>query len=106
MVVDAVPGRVFEGKVDADQPGDGFRQRHVPRGLRIRQRSNELQSGMFGRIEVVYDQRDDALTVPRVALLEDEGEPALFVVRGSKAHRGSGQARLTQRRDWPKSLPA
>jgi membrane fusion protein (multidrug efflux system) len=47
----------------------------------------ELRPGMFGRIEVVYDQRADALTVPRVALLEDEGEPALFVVRGTKAHR-------------------
>jgi len=43
--------------------------------------------GWFGRIGVVYDQRQDALTVPRVALLEDEGEPAVYVVRDAKAHR-------------------
>jgi len=36
-----------------------------------------LRPGMFGRIEVVYDQRADALTVPRAALLEDAGDLAL-----------------------------
>jgi membrane fusion protein (multidrug efflux system) len=42
---------------------------------------------MFGRIEVVYDQRNDALTVPRSALLQDAGETAVFAVRDSKAVR-------------------
>jgi membrane fusion protein (multidrug efflux system) len=46
-----------------------------------------LRPGMFGRIEVVYDERVDALTMPRVALLDDEGEPAVFVVRDGKAVR-------------------
>jgi membrane fusion protein (multidrug efflux system) len=35
---------------------------------------------MFGRIEIVYDHRDDALTVPRSALIEEDGETAVFVV--------------------------
>jgi len=86
MVVDAVPGRIFEGKVDRVSPvmdsGSG-----TFRVVAAFDNAPELRPGMFGRIEVVYDQRDDALTVPRVALLEDEGEPALFVVRGTKAHR-------------------
>jgi membrane fusion protein (multidrug efflux system) len=47
----------------------------------------ELRPGMFGRIEVVYDQRLDALTVPRIALIEDEGEPAVYIVRDKKAKR-------------------
>ena len=46
-----------------------------------------LRPGMFGRIEVVYDQRADALTVPRSALLEGEGETAVYVVREGKATR-------------------
>jgi membrane fusion protein (multidrug efflux system) len=40
---------------------------------------------MFGRIGVIYDQRDDALTVPRIALLDDAGESAVFAVREGKA---------------------
>ncbi len=35
---------------------------------------------MFGRIEIVYDHRDDALTVPRSAIVEEDGETAVFVV--------------------------
>lgn len=86
MVVDAVPGKVFEGRVDRISPvvdsGSGtFRVVCAFDG------GGTLRPGMFGRIEVVYDERVDALTMPRVALLEDEGEPAVFVVRESKAVR-------------------
>jgi membrane fusion protein (multidrug efflux system) len=48
-----------------------------------------LQPGMFGRIKIDYDQRADALVVPRVALLEDEGDPAVFVINGNKTKRAS-----------------
>lgn len=86
MVVDAVPGKVFVGKVDRiapvmDSSSGTFR---VVCGF---DNAPELRPGMFARIEVVYDQRTDALTVPRIALLEDEGEPAVYVVVGKKAKR-------------------
>ena len=86
MVVDAVPGQVFEGKVDRISPvvdsGSGtFRVVCAFEG------GGTLRPGMFGRIEIVYDQRKDALTMPRVALLDDEGEPAVFQVKDGKAVR-------------------
>lgn len=86
LVVDALPGKQFTGTVDrvapvvdngtgtfrvvASFPGDG-----------------ELQPGMFSRLDINYDQRADALVVPRTALLEDGGEPAVYVVRDGKAQR-------------------
>jgi len=86
MIVDAVPGQVFEGKIDRVSPvmdsGSG-----TFRVVCAFDNAPALRPGMFGRIEVIYDQRQDALTVPRIALLEDEGEPALYVVRANKAHR-------------------
>jgi membrane fusion protein (multidrug efflux system) len=86
MVADAVPGRVFEGRVDrispVVDPGSGtFRVVTAFEGGGL------LRPGMFGRIEIVYDQRKDALTMPRIALLDDEGEPAVYVVRDNKAVR-------------------
>lgn len=42
---------------------------------------------MFGRIRINYDQRADALVIPRTALLEDGGTPAVFTVKGGKAVR-------------------
>jgi membrane fusion protein (multidrug efflux system) len=86
MAVDAMPGQVFEGKIDRVSPvvdaGSGtFRVVTAFPG------SSGLRPGMFGRIEVVYDERADALTVPRSALLEDAGETAVFAVREKKAVR-------------------
>ncbi len=86
MSADAMPGKVFDGVIDRVSPvvdgGSGtFRVVTAFPG------GQGLRPGMFGRIEVVYDQRTDALTVPRVALLEDAGETAVFAVREAKAVR-------------------
>ena len=42
---------------------------------------------MFGRFRIEHDQRTDALVMPRTALLEDEGEAAVYTVREGKAVR-------------------
>ncbi len=86
MSADAIPGVAFTGQVDRISPvvdaGSGtFRVVASFAG------SSTLRPGMFGRIEVVYDQRENVLTLPRTALLDDEGEPAVYVVRGKKAVR-------------------
>ncbi|WP_411832060.1 efflux RND transporter periplasmic adaptor subunit [Pseudoxanthomonas mexicana] len=85
LQADALPGRSFQGVVDRIAPvvdsGSGtFRVICAFDG------GDELQPGMFGRIRIDYDQRADALVVPRVALLDD-GEPAVFAVRDGKAVR-------------------
>ena len=88
MEVDAMPGRGFTGEIDriapvVDDKSGTFRVVTAFNG------GGTLRPGMFGRIKIDYDQRKNALTVPRSALLEDEGEPAVFVVRGGKATRVS-----------------
>ena len=86
LVADALPGREFAGTVDRVAPvvdtGTGtFRVVAAFSG------EGELQPGMFTRLGINYDQRADALVVPRAALLEDGGEPAVYVVRDGKAAR-------------------
>ncbi len=85
LQVDAMPGKTFTGKVDRIAPvvdaGSGtFRVVCAFEG------DDVLQPGMFGRLRIAYDQRADALEVPRVALLDD-GDPAVFVVRDGKVAR-------------------
>jgi membrane fusion protein (multidrug efflux system) len=88
LQVDALPGKTFTGSVDRVAPvvdsGSGtFRVVCAFAG------GGELQPGMFGRIRIDYDQRANALVIPRVALLDDEDDPAVFVARGGKAARVS-----------------
>ena len=86
LQVDAMPGKTFTGTVDRIAPvvdaGSGtFRVISTFAGGGV------LQPGMFGRLQIDYDNRADALVVPRVALLDDEGDPAVFVVRDNKVTR-------------------
>ena len=86
LTADALPGKRFTGTVDRVAPvvdtGTGtFRVVATFDG------DGELQPGMFTRLSINYDQRADALVVPRAALLEDGGEPAVYAVRDGKASR-------------------
>jgi len=86
MQVDALPGQDFEGTIDRIAPvvdsGSG-----TFRVIAAFESGGVLQPGMFGRLRIDYDQRADAIVVPRVALLEGEGDPAVFTVREGKAQR-------------------
>lgn len=88
LTADALPGRLFTGTVDRVSPvvdtGKGtFRVVAAFSG------DGALQAGMFARLSIDYDQRAGALAVPRNALLEDGGDPAVYVVRDGKAQRAS-----------------
>jgi membrane fusion protein (multidrug efflux system) len=86
LQVDALPGKTFTGSVDRVAPvvdsGSGtFRVICAFDGGGV------LQPGMFGRVRIDYDNRANALVVPRLALLDDEGDPAVFAIRAGKAVR-------------------
>ncbi len=86
LEVDALPGRSFAGSIDRISPVVDAKSGTF-RVVTTFDGSGTLQPGMFGRIGIDYDQRTDALTVPRAALLEDEADPAVFLVRDNKAQR-------------------
>lgn len=80
MLVDALPSEVFTGKVARVSPvveaGTGtFRVT-----AEFRDETGRLKSGMFGRLQIVYDTRNEALTIPRAALSEEDGQAFVFVV--------------------------
>ena len=80
MHVDAMPAQAFVGVVARVSPvveaGTGtFRVT-----TEFRDEKKLLKSGMFGRVNVVHDQRDNALVIPREALLEADSESAVFVL--------------------------
>lgn len=88
LAVDALPGKTFTGTVDRLAPvvDSGSGTFRVVCTFADGGR-DALRPGMFGRIRIDYDQRADALVVPRAALLEDEADPAVFVVRNRKSAR-------------------
>ena len=53
--------------------------------VEVRDPSRTIKPGMFGRIRVQYDQRTDALLVPKSALVEEDDAVSVFVVDDSVA---------------------
>jgi membrane fusion protein (multidrug efflux system) len=80
LEADALPGKKFAGNIlriapVVDPTSGTFRVT-----CEFRDRTATLKPGMFGRIDIVYDHHDEALTIPRSALIEEDGETAVFVV--------------------------
>lgn len=88
LSVDALPGNEFAGSIEriapvVDASSGTFRVTCLFDNTRD---GNEvLRPGMFGRVDIVYDQRRDALVIPRSALMDEDGETAVFVVEQGKA---------------------
>lgn len=90
LAVDAMPGREFAGSIQriapvVDASSGTFRVTCVFDNTAS---GNEpLRPGMFGRIDIIYDQRRNALVIPRSALIDEDGETAVFVVAQGPAKK-------------------
>ncbi len=87
MLVDALPGTVFTGSVARVSPVVDASTGTFRVVAQFKDDSGQLRSGMFGRVRVVYDQRADALVVPRSALVGDDKDASVFVVEADVAKR-------------------
>lgn len=85
--VDALPGEEFAGKIDRVSPVVDGASGTFRATATFKDTTQQLKPGMFGRVTIVYDRRADSLTVPRGALLDEDSEPAVFVVRDQKVSR-------------------
>lgn len=79
LQVDALPGQVFHGRIDRVAPvvdaGSG-----TFRVIAAFAAQEVLKPGMFGRLRIDYDERTDALVVPRTALVDAQGQKAEVLV--------------------------
>lgn len=85
ITADAVPGKVFAGRISLITPRVDAQTATFPVKIEVSDPEGMLRPGMFARVGVVFDRREGAIQVPRSALLDDEGPPAVFVVEDGKA---------------------
>lgn len=80
LEADALPGKKFAGTILRIAPVVDAASGTFRVTCQFHDASAVLRPGMFARIDIVYDQRADALTVPRSALVEEDGQTSVFVV--------------------------
>jgi membrane fusion protein, multidrug efflux system len=87
VVVDALGGEHFTGTISrisptVDPQSGTFRARvEVPDATR------HLKPGMFARVNIAYERRENALQLPRTAIIDSDGEQSVYVVVNNKAEQ-------------------
>ena len=85
VLVDAIPNRVFEGKIEVINPLIDKASRKFLVKIKIDNSDLMLESGMFARASIPEEKHTDVLLVPAAAVIDREGKTLIFLARGGKA---------------------
>ena len=85
--IDAVPGDPVIASVSRVSPIVDPHTGTFKITVEIVDLERRIKPGMFGRISVVYDVHENAIQVPRSAIVEDGGQTSIFIVEGGLAVR-------------------
>ena len=85
--VDALAGRSFPAIVKLVAPTVDATTATFKVTLEVNDPKGDLKPGMFSRVGIVFERRGDALTIPRIALLDTDGSSNVFVVAKGKAEQ-------------------
>lgn len=83
---DALPGMDFRGKVDLISPVIDTETGTVKVTIAVESKP-QLKPGMFCRVQLVYDRRDNAMLVPRNAVVTEDRDRFVYVVENGMAFR-------------------
>jgi len=87
VVVDALGGERFVGTISRISPTVDPQTGTFRARVEVPDASRRLKPGMFARVNIVYERRQDALQLPRSAILDADGTQSVFVVADGKAEQ-------------------
>ena len=83
--VDAFPGEKFAGRVSRVAPVFDPATRTAEMEIEVPNPGFRLKPGMYARVQLTVDTRNDALTIPRAALVAIDGKNGVFVAAQPEA---------------------
>lgn len=87
VLVDALPDGRFEGVVKRISPTVDPATGTFKVTIEVTDNSGRLKPGLFGRVLVTYDTHENTLLVPKSAVVREDDEAAVFIIRDSMAFR-------------------
>jgi membrane fusion protein (multidrug efflux system) len=85
--VDALGADDFPGTIDRISPIVDPETGTVKVTVEVRDKTRQLRPGMFARLRIVYDVHSGVIMAPKDAIMSEDRESAVFVVRDSVAYR-------------------
>lgn len=90
--VDAFPGEKFTGKVSRVAPVFDPQTRTAEMEIEIPNKDFRLKPGMYARVDLTVESRQNALTIPIDALVQFEGKTGVFVASAPSGQPPASQA--------------
>jgi len=87
ILVDAIPDGRFEGSVKRISPVVDAATGTFKVTIEVYDRSRRLKPGMFSRVLVTHDTHENTMLVPKSAVIQEDDESAIFIIRDSVAYR-------------------
>jgi membrane fusion protein (multidrug efflux system) len=84
---DALPGQVFTAVLDAINPLVEAGGRAISLRARLPNGEGRLRPGMFVRVRLIFEQRNNVLLIPEQALIPDSKSPYVYRVVDGQAKR-------------------
>jgi membrane fusion protein, multidrug efflux system len=85
VTVDALPGKSFEGEIDAIDPIVDVAGRAIRLRASIPNRARELLPGLFARVQIVVERREAALLIPESAVFAEGNQRFVYRVLDGRA---------------------
>jgi membrane fusion protein (multidrug efflux system) len=85
VLVDALPGTRFSGEIYAINPRLDPRTRAFSLRARVANEDGTLKPGMFGRVNLIVDRRENAITVPEEAIWPQGDRAYVYRIINDKA---------------------
>jgi len=87
VVVDALAGEHFTGTISRISPTVDPQTGTFRARVEVPDASRRLKPGMFARVNIVYERRENALQLPRSSIVDADGEISVYVVANGKAEQ-------------------
>jgi len=87
LTLDALPGKIYNGKVVAVNPLIDTAGRSVVIRAQVGNQDTTLRPGMFARVRLITKESADAMVLPEQALVPQGSEQYVFKVQDGKAAR-------------------
>ena len=87
LQVDAIPGEVFVGRVERTSPVVDPETGTFKTTIYVSETRDQLRPGMFARVKIVYDTRENTRMIPKSAVISEDLAQSVYVVRDSLAFK-------------------
>ena len=85
VTIDALQGKSFRGVVTGISPALDIQSKTYPIKVEIKNEDQLIKAGMFGNMKIILESHKNALTVPKEAVLTEQGSYHVYLVKDGKA---------------------